>query len=179
MSFRRFFQFRLSTILLLTTLCAVLFAWYVDHYSYLRREIIGRWTFPTKATPYGVLGYSSVLEIRRDGTFTKRQFYRLGEKTFSGTYTCHEDGKIVFHVTQSVWDSHYMRFLREKKRRSQDSILERIVVEPKVSKLDTTFVFFCAIDKAGHLVMDEISLSPEDDIGIKWESCDRDETDAG
>ena len=64
-------KYRLSTALLLTTIVAISLGWWIDHTSRNRRDIVGTWYYPTG--DFIQLGYTTTLEIRADGTFTKEQ----------------------------------------------------------------------------------------------------------
>lgn len=165
----RRFKFRLSTLLLLVTLCAVLFAWYADHYSYLRSDIVGTWRYPTRDRV--LLGYVTTLQINRDGTFTKYQQHRGFFEEYAGTYTSNKSGTVAFHVNQKT--SGFTLLSKTKELPAEFKLLE-----PKVSSVNVTFECRCAIDKTGHLVLYPVSsfgldengpiISP--DIRIRWET---------
>ena len=93
-------RFRMSTVFLFTLTPAILLGWCVERASRHRRDIVGTWYYPTNDLT--VLGYTSLLEIRWDGTFTKIQGYRTSRETFKGTYTVEDDGRITFHVTSKT-----------------------------------------------------------------------------
>jgi len=152
-------RFRLSTVFLFVLVCAVSVAWYVDRNLRNQRYIIGTWYYPTNDV--GVLGYTSLLEIRSDGTFTKIQGSRHGSKTFNGTHTVRENGRITFHVSSKTerWDL--------------DDVFGR---EPKETQVNASYPCRCAIDPTGYLVIDiqDRFVDDEEDIGIRWETCARD-----
>ena len=62
-------RFRMSTVFLFTLTPAILLGWCVERASRHRRDIVGTWYYPTNDLT--VLGYTSLLEIRWDGTFTR------------------------------------------------------------------------------------------------------------
>jgi len=165
MKWRSILQVRLSTLLLVVTLCAVLFAWYADHYSHLRSEIVGSWTYPIPSI--GLLGYHELLEIKRDGTFAKRQTYRTYYDEFSGTYTCKDDGTVVFHVTRKTHGTDFDFDLNVF--HSERKLVRR---GPEVSSVYATYILRCAVDRTGYLVMDDITfMSANANIGIRgWKT---------
>jgi hypothetical protein len=149
-------KFRLSTVLLLVLSCAICLGWYVDRTSRSRRDIVGAWYYPTNDV--GVLGYTSLLEICSDGTFTKIQEHRESIDTFGGTYAVQENGRITFHVT------------------SKTSVtIPMCDREPDRRELDAYYSCRCAIDRTGYLVIDDRPSFPFNDkeIGIRWETCAR------
>ncbi len=151
-------KFRLSTVLLLVLSCAICLGWYVDRTSRNRRDIVGTWYYPTN--DLGVLGYTSLLEIRSDGTFRKIQGHRESSETFDGTYAVHENGRITFHVTSKTSATDF------------DHFLDR---EPETRELDACYSCRCAIDPTGYLVIDDQPSFPfnDEEIGIRWETCAR------
>ena len=159
-------QFRLSTIFLLTLCCAILLGWYVERTSRNRRDIIGTWYYPTNDV--SLMGYSSLLEIRRNGTFTKIQGYRTHSVTYDGTYAVEDNGRVSFHVTSRK--------------------TSYISSESETEELDSYYFCRCAVDPTGYLVIDvDDLLLPsfigedigiplplvDKDIGIEWETCAR------
>lgn len=151
-------KFRLSTVFLLVLTCAICLGWYVDRTSRNRRDILGTWYYPTN--DLGVLGYTSLLEIRSDGTFTKIQGHRECSETFDGTYSVRENGRLMFHVTAKTSENDFDRLLDRK---------------PETKKLDAHYSCRCAIDPTGYLAIDGHSSWPfnEEEIGIRWETCAR------
>ena len=146
------FQYRLSTLLLLTVICAMAMSWYVD--SRGRRSIVGVWCYPIE----GGVDYASSLTIRADSTFTKTQLYPFGMDTFAGTYAIDKDGVVIFHVTSKT-----------RKHGPHETVRDE-------TKLDANYMFRCAVDPSGYILLHEInshlSSVPDDErTGIYWEAC--------
>ena len=97
------------------------------------------------------MGYSTTLEIRADGTFTKRQEYRTSAETFNGTYTALENGLIQFHADERV-----------------DSLWG---LDQEPLEIDRTFRCRCAVDDGGHLVVYEYEMWRvfDEESDLKWE----------
>ena len=73
---------------------AILLGWYVDRKSHSQPKLIGVWRYPSEGVP-ARLGYSSLLSLNENGSFSKRQNYRWGSEVFEGTYSV-DDNKVVF-----------------------------------------------------------------------------------
>lgn len=168
-------KFRLSTGLLLVVTFAVALGWYVDRQMHDHRALTGEWCYPTNDV--GVLGYTSLLNLRSDGTFTKIQGYRTSYETFDGTYELRDDGRIRFHVTSRTEGKEMFELMAAK--------MDGFDYEPTVTKLDEQYDFRCAVDSAGYLVID--ARTPFSGIpfpgtagsgaagsGIEWETHARD-----
>jgi len=76
---------------------AISLAWYVDRRSYSHPELTGVWHYPSEGVP-ARLGYSSLLVLGANGSFSKQQKYRWGSEVFEGTYSVNDD-RVVFVVT--------------------------------------------------------------------------------
>ena len=87
-------RFRLSSLLLMVTLVAVLVAWYVDHHRHRSDDIVGVWYYPTLDHPFRK--FQETLTLCADGTFTLQQDMNA---TYSGTYRLAGNGIALFHVT--------------------------------------------------------------------------------
>lgn len=148
-------KFRLSTLLLLVLVAAVALGWFADRQNRNRRELLGEWYYP--ASDVAVVGYTSLLEFRDDGTFTKIQGYRVGDKTYEGTFDYCDDGAILFHVTK-VTESASLAFTRNG--------------EPVITNVECDCRCRCAVDPTGFLIIDARSFG--DEIGINWEAHARD-----
>ena len=148
-------KFRLSTMLLLFLAVCISLSWAADRWA--RRAITGTWYYPTN--DIRLTGYTSTLEINRDGSFTKIQTYRIGWKAFSGEYMLQDDGCVLFHITSITEPS--------------PTIVDGAIVDEHVSKvLDASFYCRCAVDLTGFLVIDaRDSFSyPNDECDIEWET---------
>jgi len=153
-----FLRFRLSTMLLSLLTLAVSLGWFVDHFALARCRIVGEWYYPT--SDHAVLGYSTHLTIRRDGTFEKRQQYRAGCDVFAGTYRWTESGTLIFHITKKTVN-HGIPALA-----------------PRVETLDAYDECRCSVDHSGYLLICRVSgklpaggrLGPFADIGLRWET---------
>ena len=128
-------KFRLSTILLVVALIAIALGWYVDFGS--RDRIIGTWTGPASALTLSSNSYTTTLEIRPDGTFSKVQRDGTNAVTFTGTYSILDDGLVKFNVAQIA--------------RATD-----VLDEWTASTTDRNYFCRCAIDATGFLVIAEI-----------------------
>ena len=64
----------------------------------IREEIVGTWIYPHEHLGYGVMGYSTRLELHRDGTFSKWQIHRTGNEVFHGHWRYLDDTIIEFNV---------------------------------------------------------------------------------
>ncbi len=152
-------RFRLSTLFLFVAIAAMSLGWYVDHTR--RWEIVGTWVYPTP--DIAMLGYSTTLTIRADGTFTKIQSHRLHSVTYQGEYTWNEGGSVAFRVTSKSETA----FLSEPQAKIEEGI-------------NDAYVFRCAVDKAGFLLIKEADPHIPDSVieelqgcersGIRWES---------
>lgn len=114
--------------------------WYIDRTAQdSKHEFIGSWWGPDIPLILSERSYSTTLEIRRDGTFTKTQTYGYDKEsvTFVGTYKIYDDGQIIFKL------SNYQ------------------VTVPKTEQvnLDVNQVFICrcAVDSYRCLLVTEIS----------------------
>lgn len=153
-------KFRISTILLTIALLAVGMAWYVERTRH-RMDLHGTWYYPTKGR--GLYGYTSMLEIKPDGTFTKTQGSRTLVEIFAGSYSEERSGAITFHVTKKT-----------QKNRSSNSQFD-----PVVTILDENYRRRCAVDGSGYLIIEKVDSAnfwrtDTRDSGIKWESHSRD-----
>ena len=132
-------KFRLSTSLLIVAVVAIALGWYLDHNSSV--WLTGTWVGPS--TPNLLqLGYSTSLEIRENGTFTKVQRFGASTNTFTGNYSILDDGLVKFHATKLGYSS------------CSDG-------EPQESSIARTFLCRCAIDKSGILVIYQCSATLE------------------
>jgi len=170
MKWRRFFQFRLSTIFFVVTLAAVLMAWAADHYSFGRREIVGTWHFPHAGLKYAQLGFSSTLRILPDGTFEKIESGRSSSSRYSGIYRCEKDGTVVFHVTSKKTEDEFGEMYNSamnemRKRRGEPPEPYLIPAVP----LDETYHLRCAVDKQGYLIVASVALDSSES-GLGWGS---------
>ena len=148
-------KYRLSTALLLTTIVAISLGWWIDHTSRNRRDIVGTWYYPTG--DFIQLGYTTTLEIRADGTFTKKQKYRTGSSTYDGTYSTNENGTVTFNVHKRINDSLIGEMLPDFK--------------PTITEFDAAFRCRCGVDKTGYLIIDDYGMAPfAKDTGIQWET---------
>ena len=100
-----------------------------------------------------MLGYSTTLEIRSDGTFTKIQYHRMFTQTFNGTYSQDEFGRVMFVATEMI-----------------GPILASDP-EDMVTELNHSYWANCGINSVGHLVVSSDS-EPVDDFlqRIRWET---------
>ena len=145
-------KFPLSTSLLCVALVAMALSWYVEHTS--RGSFTGSWK-GSRSPRFIQNGYSTTLDIRQDGTFTKVQRGRWVITTFNGTYSIIDGGLVEFHVSEV------------SSRASFD--------EEERYSLDRTFLCRCAIDRTGFLVIYEYpafdkSLKDGSFSSIKWET---------
>lgn len=141
-------KFQLSTCLIFVALVAVALGWWVDRNS--QTEINGKWKYPPDGLV--VLGYSSDLEIRPDGTFTQTQSHRTFAETFNGTYRTLDDGTVLFHATEQI-----------KYRGDTDT---------DTTTIDIEFLCRCAVDSSGYLIVSEDRLRAKFrvDTRLAWES---------
>ena len=139
---------------MLIAIAAIALGWFVDRTQRDRQELLGTWYYPTDDV--GVLGYTSLLKLRDDGTFTKIQGYRTGHKTFDGTYEISDNGTVWFHVNKLTEGS---------------DIIEMTGGEPTISNVKYDFRCRCAIDSAGFLVIDAHDWTMgKNEIGMHWET---------
>ena len=141
-------KFRISTALLFIALIAVGLGWWADRNS--NRQIQGLWRYPTP--DIALTGYSTTLEIRADGTFTKVQRHRTFTQTFSGEYKTLERGLVQFHVTEQ-----------------NDSIFG---LDETPKEIDQSFRCRCAVDKTGYLVVYEYQMwrAFDGESDLRWET---------
>ncbi len=145
-------RFPLSSLFLITLAVAIALGWYVD--SRRRQSIVGTWVFPTPE--YQVTGYFSSLEVRADGTFEKSESGRDTTDIFVGTYEFDKEGRLIFHVASKA---------------SSTSVDELLHTAPKKTKLNSTCHLRCAVDPAGYLLLQDLSMEwPDEKSGIHWES---------
>ena len=160
------FNFRLSTILLVVALVATALGWYVDRNS--KGGITGSWKLAN--SPIAQLGYSTTLDIRPDGTFSKVQRYRDGEQTFAGTYEMSKPGFVDFHVSSEVYIPAF-----DIKAAFSDQLQQGVSDKAPATKIDETFQCRWAIDASGCLIVHEYKMLrmfdevSESTSGIKWE----------
>jgi len=164
---RRWYQYSLRSLMIVMILFCFLFAWIGYKIREAgRTEIIGSWQYPTDDVT--VLGYSTTLDINRDGKFRKEQAYRSHTETYTGTFSINKDGTIDFHVTTRTFDYDF-----NYKLDTQGSETKMVKGDPEVTKVDATFVFRCAIDKTGYLIFSDVvpfRSNDDEDIGIEWET---------
>ena len=158
-------KLQLSTTLLAVAIIAIALGWYVDRNS--PESITGFWK---RAGVPGMIysGYSTTLDIRPDGTFTKVQKYRTCEEVVVGNYRFLEERIVEFQVTSISGFAI-----------SHDEL--------KHPKLNWIFLCRCAIDRAGMLLIHEYSRDyhfsdeqiseaiatdhvPTSEIGLTWET---------
>ena len=158
-------KFRLSTTLLLIAIVAVTLGWYVDRHTRNHREILGTWYYPTDDV--GVFGYTSLMDLRTDGTFSKMQGYRTSHETFDGTFEIQENGIVRFHVTTRTEGSDIAEAVAEMTGHGDDN--------PTITQLDSYFSCRCAVDSSGYLVIDAQDWNiGNSETGIRWETHARD-----
>jgi hypothetical protein len=140
---KSFFRFRLSTVLWIVALVAVLLAWYVDHNREHRGDVVGVWYYPTPDV--SLSGYWETLTISSDGTFTKLEQGRVGSETYSGTYSIAKDGLVTFHVTSKQFN--YGK------------------IPPQIEVYDVDAKFRCrvALDPHANLVIANLNAQPPSD----------------
>ena len=120
-----------------------------------RQKLLGDWYFPHNEA--SVLGYTSLLRLRPDSTFTKIQSHRLSYATFEGTYQLQDDGRLILQL--------------KKKSIASDFVDDTgKTYPPSETKVDIHYRCKFEIDPKGYLVLDAkcINLKNED-IGIRWE----------
>ncbi len=159
-------RFHLSTLLLAMVIVALGLGWYLDHNDPRRTEIVGTWHFPYKSLPYGQMGYYTMLTIYEDGTFTKEEIFRSHSDTYEGTYHVEKDGIINFHVVKKTiktdLDEHFSEIY---KKMNQDPPPKRLPIT-----LDVNYELRCAVDKAGFLLLENLSFHFDEDseCKIRW-----------
>ena len=161
-------KFRLSTILLLVALVATALGWYVDRNS--KGGINGSWTLAN--FPIGHQGYSSTLEIRPDGTFSKIQRHRRGEESFAGTYNIVEPGIVDFRVSKADYTPVF-----DVKGAFPDLLDPEDRDKTPETKIDRTFKCRYAIDSSGCLILHEYKMlrifeegmNGKTNLDIEWE----------
>ena len=104
---REIMQYRISTVLLSLAIVAICLGWWADQTSPTRRDIVGSWLSPATGTLHNY-GYTTALEIRDDGTFTKRQDYQMSSvgaiaEIYDGKYTVNDDGIVAFAVLERTY----------------------------------------------------------------------------
>jgi hypothetical protein len=124
--------------------------WFVDHQNRIRRDIVGSWYYPTPDVQ--VLGYSTTLDIRLDGTFTKTQVISEFAWKYDGTYTTNNDGTVTFHVakrTMTCGPPH----------------------NQTIAQFNHSFRCRCGVDRTGYLVIDDYGSAPfGKNTRIQWET---------
>ena len=150
---------------------SIALGWYVDHHAHGRRELLGEWYYPTNDV--NVTGYTSLLNLRKNGTFTKVQGYRMNYETFDGTYDIDENGRVDFHVTSRTEGSDVFNAIS---RAAEQKGME-IDSTPTVTQIDERHSCRCGIDSDGFLVIDAKNWNiGQESSGIQWETHAR-ETD--
>ncbi len=148
-------KYRLSTFFLLITIISVSLCWYLDHTNRNRRDIIGSWYYPTPDV--NQLGYTTTLEIRSDGTFTKTQQYRTSAYIYDGTFLPNDDGTVTFHIAKRTDNFFMSEMLPED--------------EPTITEFDHTIRCRCAVDKTGYLLIEDYGKAQwTKETEIQWET---------
>ena len=132
-------RFRISTLLLVIALGAVLLAWHLEKTD-SRNEIAGVWYYPTP--DINLMGYWETLTIRKDGTFTKFEQHRMSSETYAGTYTLGNDGVYYFDVTQKT------------------------ISNGDEFKLAKQYRCRCALDHRGYLIIHSVNFDFGSDSGV-------------
>lgn len=141
--FRRFFRFRITTLLLLIAFVAMPLALYLSNRD--RYAFTGVWYYPTPDVQGS--GYWETLTIQSSGAFAKLEKYRLLTETYHGTYSIADDGIVTFHVTSKQYDPHS--------------------IPPKVKTFAVDARFRCraAVDSHGNLII--VHLDPVQGPGVR------------
>lgn len=146
-------RFRLVTLMLLVAVASIFFAWALHYRN--RVAFAGDWYYPTPDEHRS--GYWETLTIRQDGTFTKLERGRIGQDSYSGTYSVADNGVVTFHVTQKLYDPGH------------------IPLAVETYAVDKSYRCRVAIDAHGNLIV--VCLDPDFGaagdvrIGYPW-SCD-------
>lgn len=114
-----------------------------------------------------MMGYTSTLEIKADGTFEKIESEGPIDhetiETYRGICRRLKDGTIEFHLTSKT---------------TTPATLRAQGKEGETTSLDVVFWCRCALDSAGFLVIDHFQTEPsteysftKNDTGLEWRTC--------
>ena len=144
-------KIRLSTLLLIMLAFAISLGWYIERKSLLQPQLEGVWRYPSEGVP-ARLGYTSLLSLDVDGSFSKRQNYRSFSEIFEGTYSVDGD-RIVFVYSSLI-----------NVQGSNPSV---------VHPIDGQYTCKWGIDKSGHLSFlphkDWFETGGLETLGVEWE----------
>ncbi|MFO0943450.1 MAG: hypothetical protein U0930_22170 [Pirellulales bacterium] len=133
-------RFRISTVLLLTTIAALAIGWHADKPPRLESRIVGDWRHPFLGS-----GYWESLYFQPNGTFRRVIRHRTSRLEFVGKYEVRSKNQIYFtfekHVSVNDFNEEKLRPLTADEKQIADCTV------------------ICSFDSAGNLLL--VNLNSE------------------